>query len=664
MAMSQRQNRELAKTNFQNLFEGLSGQFLVVHADEPIFTIAAINNAFAIEKKINKDDFIGKSYFDLFQLISGNLPILDKNIFKSSFLRVINLKKKDTFEINIDDVLRWNQINTPLLNNSEDLTHILIEHKEINQIQVLLDSEEKLRSLLQNAHIGIVIIDHIGIIEFTNKNMETIFGYDKEELINQNFDILFPENSRINQREICKNYLNKILISPNEADEFFLFGKRKDGSEILLNISLTPSRSSVGGIVTAFIKDITEENKIEKQRRFLVKSNQILSASLLDVGILENIVNFAVEEIADGCFIRLGGYEDFQEVEVMAHKDPEMLKIFSYFVNSLAIKGIIPSDTIEAFKSLKIQINHNYENLLNAENTFTLIEEKNLEKFGTFSTVIIPLIAYGKVMGIMRLISNNSKIFFDESDIPFFESIGSQLSLSIENARLYAQANRSVGVREEIITIVSHDLRNPLTSIQLANSIFPKIIDDKEMILKVSRLIDRSVDQMRRMIEDLLDFAKIEKGDLSVRCQIENPQIASDLAYEMMKDHAEANHIKFTFENDTNLPLINYDKQRIAQVLMNLIGNAIKFTEIGGAISLSVKHQLNGVRFSVTDTGIGISKEHLPKIFDRYWQGSGVENLSVGLGLAINMGIVKAHGSMIHVESEIGIGSHFYFDLV
>ena len=106
-----------------------------------------------------------------------------------------------------------------------------------------------------------------------------------------------------------------------------------------------------------------------------------------------------------------------------------------------------------------------------------------------------------------------------------------------------------------------------------------------------------------------------------------------------------------------------FDNQRIAQALLNLLGNAIKFTETGGIVQISAVESLGAVKFSVSDTGPGILEEDLPKLFDRYWQAKRSNTASAGLGLSITKGIIEAHGSLIRVESQIGKGSTFYFTL-
>jgi signal transduction histidine kinase len=259
--------------------------------------------------------------------------------------------------------------------------------------------------------------------------------------------------------------------------------------------------------------------------------------------------------------------------------------------------------------------------------------------------------------------SDNAKRRYNESDIPFLKSIANQLALSIVNVRLYNKAQSSIKLREEILAIVSHDLRSPLTSIQMTGQLLPKIAEDKSKVLKFSEKILSSAYQMKRMIEDLMDFAKIQEGNLSIEMKNEEPTLVVESVFEMMNGQATEKGIQLSREASPKLPVVKYDKQRIVQVLVNLVGNAIKFSRSGGHVHLAAFEFNSGVKFSVTDNGLGISEEDLPKIFDRYWQASRSKTASAGLGLSITKGIIEAHGSQIKVESQLGKGSTFYFVL-
>jgi signal transduction histidine kinase len=166
---------------------------------------------------------------------------------------------------------------------------------------------------------------------------------------------------------------------------------------------------------------------------------------------------------------------------------------------------------------------------------------------------------------------------------------------------------------------------------------------------------------MNRIIQDLLDIASIEAGKLSIRA--ERTDIAALLEQAWPAIEALTASHTFEFSVGNGMPPVYADKERIAQVLANLVGNAAKFTPPGAIIALRAEREPGGgVRFSVRDEGSGIAAADLPHVFDRFWhtRGSSIKR-GTGLGLAISRGIVQAHGGEIWVESDEGHGAVFYF---
>lgn len=226
------------------------------------------------------------------------------------------------------------------------------------------------------------------------------------------------------------------------------------------------------------------------------------------------------------------------------------------------------------------------------------------------------------------------------------------------------KAESAVRVREEVLAIVSHDLKNPLAAIGFASDLLKSLrAEEIPKVHDYALRIDRSVKQMRTLIGDLLDFAKIQAGGFSVE-KLREP--AADVilpATEPIRLLAEAKHQNFEVDLAIDLPDIACDANRVAQVLSNLLGNAVKFTPESGTIRLKATATPDEVLISVSDTGPGIPAEQLPKVFDRFWQAEATRALGSGLGLAIAKGIVEAHGGRIFAESEFGKGSQFTFTL-
>jgi len=220
----------------------------------------------------------------------------------------------------------------------------------------------------------------------------------------------------------------------------------------------------------------------------------------------------------------------------------------------------------------------------------------------------------------------------------------------------------AVAAREHVLGVVAHDLRNPLHVIQLQAQLLLRSEEGGSAQREMARTIQRQVKRMDRMIDDLLDVTRIEAGTLTIERSPLAPQALLDEALQAHLPDAAAGELQLSGEVKAGTPEVHADRERIIQVLDNLIGNAIKFTAPGGRIALAAAPGPGEAVFSVADTGIGIDAESLQHIFDRLWQ-AGADRRGVGLGLAISKSIVEAHGGRIWVESAPGRGSTFRFTL-
>lgn len=234
---------------------------------------------------------------------------------------------------------------------------------------------------------------------------------------------------------------------------------------------------------------------------------------------------------------------------------------------------------------------------------------------------------------------------------------------AIDNARLYSDAQEAIGARDEVLGIVSHDLRNPLSTIAMSADLLLDLELSPDQRRRHLEIVRRCAMGMNRLIRDLLDVSQSDHGRLAVeRRPVEAGSLVAE-TIEQMQPLAAQKSQRLTQQTESDLPLILADQVRLQQVLSNLIGNAIKFVEEDGAIHVRVDRVAEGVRFSVMDTGPGIEPADLPHLFDRHWRAKDTAHLGAGLGLAISKGIVEAHGGRIWVESEPGRGTCFHFTL-
>jgi signal transduction histidine kinase len=235
------------------------------------------------------------------------------------------------------------------------------------------------------------------------------------------------------------------------------------------------------------------------------------------------------------------------------------------------------------------------------------------------------------------------------------------LLLSEREARERAEA--AIRTREEVLAIVSHDLRNPLNTIALGATALNDSADEATRERYV-QMIQRSIQRMNRLIEDLLDVVRLEGGQklaLNV-AELDLGPLLAELA-ESFRALAEPRRQTFVCEVEPGLPKVAADRDRLSQVVTNLVGNALKFTPEGGLVEVRAKKADGEVQVSVRDTGPGMSQEELGRIFDPYWQAGHTARLGAGLGLTISKGIVESHGGRMRVESQPGAGSTFTFAL-
>ncbi|WP_438006751.1 ATP-binding protein [Sorangium sp. So ce321] len=273
----------------------------------------------------------------------------------------------------------------------------------------------------------------------------------------------------------------------------------------------------------------------------------------------------------------------------------------------------------------------------------------------------------GQCIGSVQLLDRRDGPFV-ESDEVLLTQLAQSASVALENARLYNEAQAATRARDDLLAIVSHDLRNPLNTIAITASLLRSDLlqrkdgEEDDAVQLVDRM-DRGIQRMTRLIEDLLDASRIEAGRLVVSPRVERGGALVREALEAAASLAEAKGCRVTQGPlDAGLEVLA-DRDRVLQVFSNLLGNALKFTPKGGVVSVSLCRVADLARFSVADTGPGIPPEHQPHLFDRYWKASQESRTGAGLGLYIARGIVEAHHGTVAVESTLGHGTTIHFSL-
>jgi signal transduction histidine kinase len=286
-----------------------------------------------------------------------------------------------------------------------------------------------------------------------------------------------------------------------------------------------------------------------------------------------------------------------------------------------------------------------------------------LAELGGRACMFVPLTARARTLGVMTLVATRPYRRFVLDDLALAEEIGCRVGTAIDNAHLFEDAERGRIERENLLAIVSHDLRSPLASVVASASLLDESrADESVRVHKYAKTILRSAKRMDRLIGDLTDFAQLQSGTLRVEQQ---PLDAASLIRECLDAHqpmAQEKEIRLEAQIGDSKPVYG-DRDRVQQILTNLVGNAIKFTSEGGLVTVRMSCTNGEALFGVADNGPGIPESELPRVWGRFWQGKKTAHTGVGLGLFIAKGLVEAHGGRIWVESKVNVGTTFFFVL-
>jgi signal transduction histidine kinase len=290
---------------------------------------------------------------------------------------------------------------------------------------------------------------------------------------------------------------------------------------------------------------------------------------------------------------------------------------------------------------------------------------KLLRALGPRSLMAVPLLRREQLLGTMTFVSSAVGRAYGTSDLRLARALADRAVVAIENAQLYRTAVQASKLRDRVLGVVAHDLRNPLSTILLHVAVSTcRAGQPERRDQRANEIVARAARRMKRLIQDLLDVAQVEAEGLRVqRAAVPAKDLLVE-AIDLQGSLAASAELTMQIEVEAEVPEVWGDRDRLLQVFENLIGNAIKFTKPGGQITVGATTLDEEILFWVRDTGCGIAPENMPHVFDRFWQvAQHAGRLGAGLGLPITKGIVEAHGGRLWVESVQNQGSTFFFTI-
>jgi PAS domain S-box-containing protein len=539
-----------------------------------------------------------------------------------------------------------------------------------------------LRATLESTADGILVVDVSGKILSFNQKMADMWGVPPE--IFGSGDDEAAINAAVSKLEHPDDFMAKVrdLYDHPEIASYDVL-ELKDGRTFERYSQPQRIGNVAVGRVWSF-RDVTARRRAEEQGRalereqaaraeaensqkrtaLLAEASRVLSSSFDYQTTLAALVRLAVPTLADYCALDiLVGDNNFERIGE-AHVDP---------AKSMLIREVatFPRSALTASHPL-VRVITTGQPVLEAEVTTEFIraafaepaQAKTVEALGPRSLICVPLVDSGKAIGALTLVTSGSGRIYDEADLFLAADVARRAAVVVEHARLFHQAEQATRARDDVLAVVAHDLRNPLNTVTMAISLMLETTPvERTQERRQQEIVRRAADRMNRMIQDLLEVKRMESGHLSIDVKAESPDDLVNDTIDMLRPLASGSSIEMVASVAENLPSVLADAARIQQVLSNLVGNAVKFTPRQGTITVAADLLDTEVRFAVIDTGPGIPPEQVPHIFGRFWQAKSSDRRGIGLGLAIAKGIVEAHNGRIWVESQVGLGSTFYFTL-
>jgi PAS domain S-box-containing protein len=394
---------------------------------------------------------------------------------------------------------------------------------------------------------------------------------------------------------------------------------------------------------------------------FLSKASAILSSSLDYEATLTNLARLAVPRIADWCMVELaGGAETGSSQLVVADGDPAQVERLRDYRRRVPPDPTAPVGVARVIGTGRSELHREISDAFVASFAPDGEYQGFLRRLGLRSAIVVPMTARGRTLGAIALVSAASERRFEQADLDMAEELGHRAAMAIDNARLYQEAREADRRKDEFLAMLGHELRNPLAPILTGLKLMQLrgIGGERER-----QVIERQVQYLVRLVDDLLDVSRITRGRVKLHSEPVELSHVLAKAIEMASPLFEQRSHQLAVDVARSGLLVEVDQIRLAQVLANLLTNAAKYTDPHGTIVVSGRRERGEVVIAVRDSGMGISADVLPRVFDLFVQGDRALDRSqggLGIGLTLARNLVEAHGGTIAAHSDgLGMGSEF-----
>jgi PAS domain S-box-containing protein len=521
------------------------------------------------------------------------------------------------------------------------------------------------RAILESALDCIITMDADGLVREFNPAAERVFGYRREDAVGQELaNLIVPPALRERHRQGLAHYL-KSGEGPVLGRRIEIAAVRADGTEILVELAITPLRISGRPMFTAYLRDITERVRSERRRtaQYSVASLLASSLSLREVGpqILQTIATSG-DWVFGSIWAKREADAGLKCVATW-RSEADGLEAFEKVTREMSLVGSsgLPGRVYASEEPLWIAD-------VTTDPQFVRTEAaRSANLHGAFA---FPLCGESAASGVLELFSHNT-VIPDEDLLQLVEALGSQIGLFVQRRQIQKELERQKeaaeaanAAKDQFLANLSHELRTPLTPVLIWAGAMAGDDTLPEDIREGLQMVCRNVELEARLIDDLLDLTRITRGKLQLNLRNSDGHELLRHAVEIVRSDIVARDLTLHVAFDATNGGVLVDPPRLQQVFWNVLRNAAKFTPAGGSVSVRTFNRTPSTfNVDITDTGIGIEPQFLDKIFDAFEQVAS-RGEGLGLGLAISKAVVEMHGGSIRATSPgPGKGATFAIEL-
>lgn len=632
-------------TDFQALFESLPGRYLAL---SPELTILGASDAYLRAIKTERAKIVGR---DLFEALPSAAT------WRSSLTRVLAEKIADHERVEERDGGHWALLNAPVLDASGRLLYVLHSARDVTELEVARLLEKRFRTFAEATSAIVWTAGAEGNPRVNSPSWCAFTGQSASEYLS-------PDRLQMIHGDDRKALNEKWLeaLSTRVAFKWECRVLRKDGIFVPMVVRAVPVLNDDGS-VREWIgthTDVSERKDAERRKIFIGEASEALASSLNYETTLACVVKLAVPALADWCAVHVleDGATTARQVAV-AVADPETAVLTDLF-ERYAANPDAPSGLPNVLRTGVSELTPVIEDDLLARNAPNAEDLARSRELGLTSAMTVPLSARGRTFGAITFIAIGSKRHYSPLDLATAEDLGRRAAIAVDNARLFKQAEEAILLRDDFLSVASHELNTPLTPLKLQIGLLRKGNLSPDKLSARLEVADRQVDRMTRLVSQLLDVTRIDAHRLVLERE---PLDLAVILREVVEDCSD-DRSKFEVHIDPTVAVIGlFDRIRIEQVFTNILTNARKYgNDQPVDVSLSIKGPQATISFR--DRGIGIDPHMHSRIFERFERAVSSANYGgFGLGLWIARRIVEESGGSISVKSEPRGGSTFTVDL-